>query len=385
MLVIVKICKKWRHYIKDVKYFIRMMINHVNFKNFFINKILNRKETRWWKKLTELDLKIKYQFDKSNFANDSFDKRNYENEIANEDKNNENLNFKEWVLIESKNIFTSKNEKKKNTYFFQSTNHRQLVLSNANNNSSKTLKIIDEKSKSNCFANKNLEINAKISIVKNAQNFLKKKKIVATVKRILKKKKFFKSSFWDIEKISKKLRLENVANDENLASRNWIKNVSSKKATFNASFLKFRIVLFILQQSDSFAQRIRFFVEKHRWSITKKAKTRNVLIRKKTTTSCWTIIARMLISIRRLNETSRTIYCAEKTNDTFFQNFSKKNFWNKIMMIRTLIISSTKEFSICWKKKYFWNNMNKNVKKYVDICSTCHRVKLVKHKSHDLL
>ncbi len=29
--------------------------------------------------------------------------------------------------------------------------------------------------------------------------------------------------------------------------------------------------------------------------------------------------------------------------------------------------------------------MNKNVKKYVDICSTCHRVKLVKHKSHDLL
>jgi hypothetical protein len=37
------------------------------------------------------------------------------------------------------------------------------------------------------------------------------------------------------------------------------------------------------------------------------------------------------------------------------------------------------------KKKYFWNNMNKNVKKYVDFCSTCHRIKLVKHKSHDLL
>jgi hypothetical protein len=35
------------------------------------------------------------------------------------------------------------------------------------------------------------------------------------------------------------------------------------------------------------------------------------------------------------------------------------------------------------KRKYFWNNMNKNVKKHVDICSTCHRVKLVRHKSHD--
>jgi hypothetical protein len=58
------------------------------------------------------------------------------------------------------------------------------------------------------------------------------------------------------------LCLENVADNENLASRKWIKNVSSKKATFSVSFLKLRIVLFILQQSDSLAQRVRFFVEK---------------------------------------------------------------------------------------------------------------------------
>jgi hypothetical protein len=37
------------------------------------------------------------------------------------------------------------------------------------------------------------------------------------------------------------------------------------------------------------------------------------------------------------------------------------------------------------KKKYFENNINKNVKKYVDSCSTCHRVKFVKHKFHELL
>jgi hypothetical protein len=188
ILVIIKICNKWRHYIKNVKYFVRMMIDHVNLKNFFINKTFNRREIRWWKRLTELDLKIKYRFDKNNLANDSFRKRNYENKIANEDKNNENLNFKKWVLIESKSILTSKNEKRKKTYFFQSINHRQCVLSNANNNSSKTLKTIDETSKSNCLANNNFEKSAEISIAKNAQNFLKKKKIVAIVKRILKKK-----------------------------------------------------------------------------------------------------------------------------------------------------------------------------------------------------
>jgi hypothetical protein len=60
---------------------------------------------------------------------------------------------------------------------------------------------------------------AEFSIVKNAQNFLKKKKIVATVERILKKKKFFKSLSRDIDKISNTLRLENVADNEDFASR----------------------------------------------------------------------------------------------------------------------------------------------------------------------
>jgi hypothetical protein len=128
-----------------------------------------------------------------------------------------------------------------------------------------------------------------------------------------------------------------------------------------------------------------FLSKKHRWSTTKKTKTRNVLILIKMMTSYQAIIARMSISIHLSNEISRTIYCVERINDTFLQNFSKKNFWSKIMMTHTLIISNTKKRSICWKKKYFWNNMNKNVKEYVDIYSTCHRIKFVKHKSHDML
>jgi hypothetical protein len=127
-----------------------------------------------------------------------------------------------------------------------------------------------------------------------------------------------------------------------------------------------------------------FLSKKHRWSMTKKAKARNVLISKKTTTSCRTVIARMSISIRRSSETSRTIYCAERTSDTFLQNFSKENFWSKIMMTRTLIISSTKEFSICWKENIFETTWART-QEYVDTCSTCHRIKFVRHKSHDLL
>jgi hypothetical protein len=119
MLIIVKICKKWRHYIEDVKHSIQMIINHANFKNFFINKTFNRKEVKWWKKLIKFDLRIKYRFEKNNFADDSFRKRDYKNEIAKKNKNNENLNFRKWILIESKNIFKSKKKKKRKNISFR--------------------------------------------------------------------------------------------------------------------------------------------------------------------------------------------------------------------------------------------------------------------------
>ncbi len=219
MLVIVKICKKWRHYIENVKHLIRMIIDHANLKNFFINKAFNRREVKWWKKLIEFDLKIKYRFEKNNFADDSSRKRDYENEIAKKDKNNENLNFRKWILIESKSIFKSKNEKKKKKYFFSLTSNRHVSLSNANSIASETFETIDEMSKSNYFANNDSANCAKSSVAKNAQNFLKKKKIVAIVKKALKRKKSFKSLSWNINKISNMLRLENVADNEDLASR----------------------------------------------------------------------------------------------------------------------------------------------------------------------
>ncbi len=118
ILVIVKICKKWRHYIENVKYSMRMIIDHANFKNFFINKTFSRKEIKWWKRLIEFDLRIKYRSEKNNFANDSFHKRDYEDEIAKKNKNNENLYLRKWILIESKNIFKSINEKKKKVLCF---------------------------------------------------------------------------------------------------------------------------------------------------------------------------------------------------------------------------------------------------------------------------
>jgi hypothetical protein len=385
MLVIVKICKKWWHYIENVKHSIRMIIDHANLKNFFINKTFNRKKVKWWEKLIELDLKIKYRSEKSNFADDSFRRRDYENEIAKEDKNNENLNFRKWVLIESKSILKSKNEKKKKKYFISSTSNRHVFLSNADSIASETFETIDEMSKSNCFASNDSANCAKFSIVKNAQNFLKKKKIVAIVERTLKKKKSFKSLSRNIDKISNKFRFKNVADNEDLAFREWIKNVSSKKATFNASFLKLRIVLFILQQFDSFAQRVRSFVEKASMKHDKKNESverhdsikcddvESNIIRKKVNLDFsfkWNIENDLLRWKNKwyiLSKIFKKELLKQNHDDSYANHFKHEKTFDLL------------------KKKYFWNNMNKNVKEYVDFCSTCHRVKFVRHKSHDLL
>jgi hypothetical protein len=189
----------------------------------------------------------------------------------------------------------------------------------------------------------------------------------------------------DIDKISNMLRLENVANNEDLASREWIKNFSNKKMTFNVSFLKLRIILFVLQQSDSFAQRIRYFVEKasmkhdkknenvKRHDSIKRDDVESNIIRKKIDLDFsfkWNIENDLLRWKNKwyiLSNLLKRKLLKQNYDDSYADHFEHERTLNLL------------------KKKYFWNNMSKDVKKYVDSCSICHRVKLVKHKSHELL
>jgi hypothetical protein len=126
----------------------------------------------------------------SNPADGPSRRRDYEDEAAEEDKSNENLNLRKWILIESKNTLKSKNEKKKNTYFFQSINHRHVALSNANNNSSKTLKTIDETSRSNYFTNNNVEKTQKSQSLRTHKTSRRKRNRYDCEKNFGKKKIF---------------------------------------------------------------------------------------------------------------------------------------------------------------------------------------------------
>lgn len=100
MLTIVNACKKWKHYVENVKYFVRILTNHHNFFKFLIIKIFNRKKIKWWKRLFELNLFIEYRSKKNNFVDESFRRKNYE--IAIKKKKIDNVSVIENFL---KNVF----------------------------------------------------------------------------------------------------------------------------------------------------------------------------------------------------------------------------------------------------------------------------------------
>ena len=68
MLAIIEGCKYWRHYLEGSTYLVCVVTNHCNLWTFLTGKTLSRKEARWWKKLSGLDLVIEYCLGKKNPA-----------------------------------------------------------------------------------------------------------------------------------------------------------------------------------------------------------------------------------------------------------------------------------------------------------------------------
>jgi hypothetical protein len=93
IFTMIESCRFFWHYVKKALFSIQMLIDYVNLNSLFKNKKLNRKRTRWWKKLNDLNLHIEYKSNKLNFADDSFRRFNYESNesiIVNAITKNEN-------------------------------------------------------------------------------------------------------------------------------------------------------------------------------------------------------------------------------------------------------------------------------------------------------
>ena len=68
MLAIVEAAKQWRHYLEGSIHKIQVITDHCNLKTFLTTKDLSRREARWWERLSGLDLAIEYRPGKLNPA-----------------------------------------------------------------------------------------------------------------------------------------------------------------------------------------------------------------------------------------------------------------------------------------------------------------------------
>ena len=83
MLIIVQTFKIWKHYLKSSTKTIEVWSNHNNLREFMKQKKLNFKQVRWVLTLTVFDFEIFHRFDKTNSANKSSRRFNYEKILLN--------------------------------------------------------------------------------------------------------------------------------------------------------------------------------------------------------------------------------------------------------------------------------------------------------------
>ena len=76
--------KQWRHYLKNNRHFIIVLINHNNLHYFMITTSLNRRQVKWTLILVEYDFKIKYRTKNINSANNSSKRFDYKNDVNDE-------------------------------------------------------------------------------------------------------------------------------------------------------------------------------------------------------------------------------------------------------------------------------------------------------------
>ena len=169
-------------------YKVRIVIDHVNLRDFLITKTLNRQEIKWWKRLFELNLRIKYRSRKLNSTDAIFKRFDYElkesNDFSQEKKNRFNvlqtticelntdflnscvLKIFAWVIIFLKNMRHLKN---RDLTVLQNSESR-VQLQNTKNTSSflqrrknfsivKKFKSVDKKSRNNVVDSDNLQRN----------------------------------------------------------------------------------------------------------------------------------------------------------------------------------------------------------------------------------
>jgi hypothetical protein len=237
MLAIMKACKQWRHYVENAKHQILIIIDHVNLRTFFIIKILSRKEIKWWKKFSELDLLIEYRSKRLNSAN-AFSRRN--------DYAIDSAKSEVQCIVTNSSILNDISQNTRESRFTSKKFSTWNVIVICKWFLTREQKNFDEDK---------ILINEQMIKLFNNVRFIFI--IIEAIKKSFRKKR--------IDAIHKRLENENYENDilvffddAKCVNRKIVEKIAIMNDIFVSRFLKLCIAFLTLQKNDQFAQRMRF-------------------------------------------------------------------------------------------------------------------------------
>ncbi len=205
--------------------------------------------------------------------------------------------------------------------------------------------------------------------------------IIEAIKKSFRKKR--------TDAIRKRLENENYENeilvlfdDVKCVNRKIVEKIVIMNDVFVSRFLKLRIAFLTLQKNDQLVQRMRFhYAESQLMKRSFENQNENDSNVDTQSSSKDDATAQRICKDWRLND---DLVCF-------------KNVWYVLadLMRRLLFKQNHDDFHAnhfdvkktleLLKRKYYWSAMNQDVKKYVNACFACHRIKTIKHKFFEQL
>ena len=394
MLAIVCVCKEWRHYVKNSIHTVTVVIDHVNLRMFLLNKNLSGREARWWKKLSGFDLTIKYRSEKQNPADAASRRSDYEIKDVNEKKILGNIeikfpNFSETALLTVSIVESGVDLCAGCRQFID------IVSTGVSDPDPLAVRRsfegeIDEISKNNftndktslkSTAHTHISITDWISCGPSTSDSVKPSVLEGT--RSQDDCTFLSLNRHEAAHVSWTFHLMGIAK----VSRQNQEAVLKKGDVYSSASMDLRTVLKAFQKTDSLPERLRTATGANTGRGDDREGGKK---RKKTAESEETLIQNA--PKRQKTETRRLFEWSTEDGMNCHQEkwYVSPGFLRRKLLQRHHDDPHAGHFGqartlALLKRQYSWPGILQEVKEYCDSCTTCHRVKFVRHKPHGLM
>ena len=383
MLAIVGACRQWRHYVEGAAHPIEVITDHANLRTFLTSKNLNRREARWWERLSGLDLQIIYRPGKLNPADAPSRRSDYA------------------PLGEAETLLATLSGSSQ-TIIIPSLNTGGGALLTATSRPHPKPGIVSEELLRNGAQTPwDISRSAFASLVPKEGSSVPsagttRSPSELTTRRDSSLKGENSTTLTDLREPAEEawsFQLADVAGPQTLASKHTVKEVTQYETAYAVPSLELRTVLQILQEADHLVQEKQpLTAQSELWEREDRESTDDRLVRRDSVQS-----DTPPAQLRQPEgaETARQKYVNSMTKRKWHMDGEllcyNEKWYVPAGLLRRRLLERNHDDPFAGhfgfdrtldliRRKYYWAGMYKDVKHYVETCAKCHRAKAVRHK-----